>query len=130
LPSAARPPRTAPARTMASASTATPSMIHLDARLDSFKAVLKPKSRAKPAFPLDPARYPSLTPTDLANAGFFHDPGPDEDTYDTCKCFICGLKLGGWDETDNPFEEHHKRGSCAWAEFVCGPVAQRAGKTR
>ena len=106
--------------------TATPSMILHDTRLSSFLEITKPKSKSKPAFPLAPSSHPYLTPIDLANAGFFHDPGQGEDSWDTCRCFFCGLKLGGWDEGDDPFEEHVKRGSCAWAELVCQPRVHRA----
>ncbi|KAJ9110126.1 hypothetical protein QFC19_001797 [Naganishia cerealis] len=34
---------------------------------------------------------------------------------DQCCCFTCGKKLGGWDETDDPYEEHWKRSSSAVA---------------
>lgn len=101
-------------------------MIHHDVRVKSFTEITKPKTKAKPGFPLDPDTYPYLTPTNLAAAGFFHDPTPsDEDTWDTCKCFVCGVKLGGWDEHDDPFEEHVKRGKCVWAEMVCAPKVHR-----
>jgi hypothetical protein len=104
-------------------------MVTYETRLQSFNEITKPKSKAKPPFPLSPTSYPNLTPANLATAGFFHDPGEDEESWDTCKCFLCGLKLGGWDETDDPFEEHVKRGSCAWAEFVCLPRLHRAKGT-
>jgi len=106
--------------------SATPAMIHHDVRVKSFSEIAKPKSKYKPGFPLDPRSYPYLTPLNLATAGFFHDPTPsDEDTWDTCKCFVCGVKLGGWDEDDDPFEEHVKRGKCVWAEMVCAPKVSR-----
>ena len=59
---------------------------------------------------------------------------------DQCCCFTCGKKLGGWDETDDPYEEHWKRSegvagggggggddegddiACAWATAVCSVV--------
>lgn len=56
-------------------------------------------------------------------------------TDDQCCCFTCGKKLGGWDETDDPYEEHWKRSAavagsasdaddiaCAWATAVCSVV--------
>lgn len=111
-------------------SSSTFSMINHDARLASFDEITKPKSRAKPAFPLLPSQYPHLTPANLSAAGFFHSPGSDEESIDTCRCFLCGLKLGGWDEGDDPFEEHVKRGQCAWAEFICQPrVHAKRGTT-
>jgi hypothetical protein len=107
------------------AMSSTPAMILLDARVASFEAITKPKSKAKPAFPLDPSVYPHLTPKNLAAAGFYHLPGPEADSFDTCSCFLCGLRLGGWDEDDDPFKEHVKRGSCAWAELVCQAKIRR-----
>ncbi len=57
----------------------------------------------------------------MADAGFFFDPAGDIPNDDTCKCFSCGARLGGWDEeSDDPFEEHARK-DCAWAEMVCGP---------
>lgn len=117
---------------MAPASTS--SMILHDVRLASYgsTSTIKPsKGKGKaaasstPFFPLSASTHPHLTPEALATAGFFYDPGPDESSLDTCKCFLCGLKLGGWDEEDDPFEEHVKRGNCAWADFVCLPVITR-----
>ncbi|WVQ83151.1 hypothetical protein IAT38_005289 [Cryptococcus sp. DSM 104549] len=94
-------------------------MQNLDNRLSSFSAILKPKTKAKRAFPLSPSSHPHLTPRALADAGFYHTPGPDEAAWDNCTCFLCNLELGGWDEEDDPFEEHAKRAGCAWAEMVC-----------
>ncbi|TXT13160.1 hypothetical protein VHUM_01561 [Vanrija humicola] len=95
-------------------------MQRLDARLASFEAITKPKKSAKPGFPLSEATHPRLTPELLARAGFYHAPGKAADTHDTCRCFMCGLELGGWDEDDDPFVEHLKReGSCGWKEVVC-----------
>lgn len=91
-----------------------------DTRLASFAAILKPKTRAKPAFPLSPFTHPHLTPQNLAEAGFYHSTSQAAaDLPDTCRCFRCDVALGGWDKGDDPFEEHLKRGGCAWAELVC-----------
>ncbi|WVR04702.1 hypothetical protein IAU60_001713 [Kwoniella sp. DSM 27419] len=95
-------------------------MQNLDNRLASFEAVGKPKNKAKPAWPLSPSTHPYLTPDSLSEAGFYHTPGPSSESYDNCKCFLCNVELGGWDEEDDPFEEHARRGGCAWAEMVCG----------
>ena len=114
-------------------SALTAAMINIDARIESFQQITRPKSKAKPAFPLSPTTHPKLTPLNLASAGFFHDPtgqDDDEELDDTCKCFLCGLKLSGWDEDDDPYVEHVKRGSCAWAEFVCQPKIHQANGTR
>jgi len=92
-----------------------------ETRLNSYLPVLKPKSKAKPAFPLSSSTHPNLTPESLAAAGFYHHPdkGATGQDADTCKCFLCGLSLGGWDEGDDPFEEHANRSGCAWGEVVC-----------
>ncbi|ODN79590.1 hypothetical protein L202_03537 [Cryptococcus amylolentus CBS 6039] len=105
-------------------------MQHLDNRQQSFNPVARPKSRAKPAFPLSPARYPHLTPDSLAQAGFYHTPGATEGSLDNCKCFLCNLELGGWDEEDDPFEEHAKRSNCAWAEMVCAVKVEKRKRDR
>ncbi|ORY30335.1 hypothetical protein BCR39DRAFT_148558 [Naematelia encephala] len=102
-------------------------MQHLDARIASFKPVLRPKSRAKPSFPLSASTHPLLTPQNLAEAGFYHlSDQSDLDTPDSCKCFTCGLHLGGWDSDDDPHEEHVKRDNgCVWAEAVCRPKVEK-----
>ncbi|WVQ98132.1 hypothetical protein IAU59_005254 [Kwoniella sp. CBS 9459] len=94
-------------------------MQYSDSRAATFEAILKPKSKAKPAFPLSPTTHPLLTPDALAQAGFYHTPGSSSTATDNCKCFLCGVELGGWDEEDDPFEEHARRGNCAWADMVC-----------
>jgi hypothetical protein len=38
---------------------------------------------------------------------------------------LCGVELGGWDPDDDPFEEHARRGGCAWGEIVCQVNADR-----
>lgn len=90
-----------------------------DTRLHSYAAVLKPKSKAKPAWQLSPSTHPHLIPQRLAKAGFYHTPGSTEDSLDVVTCFLCKLQLGGWDEGDDPDVEHAKRGGCAWAKLVC-----------
>ena len=91
-----------------------------EARLDSFAPTFRPKARSKPGFPLTPLTHPHLTPENLAEAGFYHSlTQSSADRPDTCRCFRCDVQLGGWDPGDDPFEEHLKRGECAWAELVC-----------
>ncbi|WWC59525.1 uncharacterized protein I303_102081 [Kwoniella dejecticola CBS 10117] len=94
-------------------------MQNLDARLASFEAITKPKSKAKPAFPLSSKTHPHLTADALSKAGFYHTPGSSEESLDNCTCFLCNVELGGWDEEDDPFQEHSRRGNCAWAEMIC-----------
>ncbi|OCF58741.1 hypothetical protein L486_03231 [Kwoniella mangroviensis CBS 10435] len=105
-------------------------MQHLDTRLQSFNAITKPKSKVKPAFPLTEKTHPNLTPDLLSQAGFYHTPGSTEESWDNCKCFMCNLELGGWDEGDDPFEEHSKRGNCAWADMVCTVKIEKRKRDR
>ncbi|WVQ75939.1 hypothetical protein IAR50_005574 [Cryptococcus sp. DSM 104548] len=105
-------------------------MQNVDNRQQSFNAVAKPRSKAKPPFPLNPKKYPHLTPDSLAQAGFYHTPGSAEGSLDNCKCFLCNLELGGWDEEDDPFEEHAKRSNCAWAEMVCAVKVEKRKRDR
>eukprot|EP00667_Euglena_gracilis_P017616 EG_transcript_18602 len=48
----------------------------------------------------------TATPPKLAQAGFFHNPTPENP--DRCTCFMCGTSLVSWDVTDIPLEEHKK----------------------
>jgi hypothetical protein len=48
----------------------------------------------------------TATPPKLAQAGFFHNPTPENP--DRCTCFMCGTSLVSWDVTDIPLEEHRK----------------------
>ncbi|KIW07687.1 uncharacterized protein PV09_01626 [Verruconis gallopava] len=53
-------------------------------------------------------------PNDLARAGFFYRPSAESE--DNCECFLCHVKLDGWEEGDDPIEEHLKHSpSCGWA---------------
>jgi hypothetical protein len=88
-------------------------------RLDSFKAITKPKSKARPGWPLREETHPLLTPENMVGAGFYYKPGDEEEDDDTCACLTCGVSLGGWAEGDDPFKEHAQRGECAWAETIC-----------
>jgi hypothetical protein len=90
----------------------------LDGRLASFltaQPAIKRKSTAKSkatkvsAWPL---QYPN--PDDLARAGFFFDATPEYP--DNVTCFLCAKRIGGWEENDNPFEEHLRLSPrCGWA---------------
>ncbi|WWD07597.1 hypothetical protein V865_005698 [Kwoniella europaea PYCC6329] len=105
-------------------------MQNLDTRLQSFNTIAKPKSKVKPGFPLTENTHPQLTPDLLSQAGFYHTPGSTEESWDNCKCFMCNLELGGWDEGDDPFEEHSKRGNCAWADMVCKVKIEKRKRDR
>ena len=50
----------------------------------------------------------------LAKAGFFFEPHPK--SPDNVVCFLCNKSLDGWEENDNPLEEHLKHSpTCGWA---------------
>ncbi|KXS99266.1 hypothetical protein AC578_6179 [Pseudocercospora eumusae] len=53
----------------------------------------------------------------LARAGFFYR--PTHDSNDNVQCFLCAVKLDGWEESDDPISEHlaHAK-SCAWATVM------------
>ncbi|KAK5175708.1 uncharacterized protein LTR77_000847 [Saxophila tyrrhenica] len=65
------------------------------------------------------------TGEDLARAGFFFRPAID--SPDNVQCFLCSVKLDGWEPSDNPIEEHLAHsGSCVWARSIyAGSSAQR-----
>ncbi|XP_051642584.1 baculoviral IAP repeat-containing protein 5.1-like [Manacus candei] len=50
------------------------------------------------------------TPENMAKAGFIHCPNVNEP--DVAKCFFCLLELEGWEQNDDPWEEHTKRHTC------------------
>ncbi|CRG89228.1 Muscle M-line assembly protein unc-89 [Talaromyces islandicus] len=88
------------------------------ARLATFDATLPSiKSRASTtARTIHPIAWPydSPSPEQLADAGFFFNPydtNPDNTT-----CFLCRRALDGWEDGDNPVEEHLKHSpDCGWA---------------
>ena len=45
-------------------------------------------------------------PTSLAKAGFFYTGKRAKDDY--VRCFVCFKELVGWNENDDPFDEHRK----------------------
>lgn len=50
----------------------------------------------------------------LARAGFYFQPWPDNP--DNVVCFLCHKSMDGWEEGDDPLEEHLKHSSqCGWA---------------
>ncbi|KAK4991540.1 hypothetical protein LTR50_001734 [Elasticomyces elasticus] len=54
------------------------------------------------------------TPEELARAGFFYK--PTTDSADNTQCFLCAVKLDGWDATDDALDEHLAHSShCGWA---------------
>ncbi|KAK4448490.1 hypothetical protein QBC34DRAFT_439237 [Podospora aff. communis PSN243] len=58
--------------------------------------------------------HKSLSPVDLAKAGFFFEPFPG--SPDNVVCFLCDKALDGWEEDDKPLEEHLRHSpTCGWA---------------
>ncbi|KAK0715539.1 hypothetical protein B0H67DRAFT_537983 [Lasiosphaeris hirsuta] len=58
--------------------------------------------------------HKSLSPVELAKAGFFFEPFPG--SPDNVVCFLCDKSLDGWEGDDKPLEEHLKHSpSCGWA---------------
>ncbi|KAK5133570.1 hypothetical protein LTR08_007609 [Meristemomyces frigidus] len=53
-------------------------------------------------------------PEELARAGFFYRPA--QDSLDNVQCFLCAVKLDGWEAEDAPLGEHIAHSdACAWA---------------
>ncbi|OKL56120.1 hypothetical protein UA08_08699 [Talaromyces atroroseus] len=53
---------------------------------------------------------------------------PNEESPDLASCPYCKLSLDGWEETDNPFEEHYRRSSdCSFFVFAL-PAAKPTKK--
>ncbi|RYO84908.1 hypothetical protein DL762_005432 [Monosporascus cannonballus] len=89
-----------------------------DGRLASFQitqSATKRKSNAKGKASKTlawPHRH--LDPESFARAGFYFDPTPEYP--DNTVCFLCSRKIGGWEDGDNPFEEHLRLSpNCGWA---------------
>ncbi|RYP59600.1 hypothetical protein DL769_008465 [Monosporascus sp. CRB-8-3] len=89
-----------------------------DGRLASFQITqpaTKRKSNAKGKAAKSlawPHRH--LDPESFARAGFYFDPTPEYP--DNTVCFLCSRKIGGWEDGDNPFEEHLRLSPhCGWA---------------
>ncbi|KAH8899744.1 hypothetical protein GQ53DRAFT_200907 [Thozetella sp. PMI_491] len=61
--------------------------------------------------------HKTLAPADLARAGFVFE--PLQDNPDNVVCFLCQKALDGWEEDDNPLDEHLKHSpNCGWAITV------------
>lgn len=76
-----------------------------DTRLASYAP---PTKRSKAGWP-----HKSPSPQDLAKAGFYYKASSGKDNV---QCFMCERQLDGWEEEDDPLQEHLKHGSdCAWA---------------
>ncbi|CAL1709184.1 unnamed protein product [Somion occarium] len=79
-------------------------------RLPSSKTMEKARLETFTAnrwWPHDSIRGHGANSKKMAKAGFVYTPQAAGD--DTVTCFYCGIALSGWDEDDDPLEEHHKR---------------------
>ncbi|GJE86671.1 BIR-domain-containing protein [Phanerochaete sordida] len=77
-------------------------------RLPSSKAIEKARADTFGRnWPHDATKGHSVSSKKMAKAGFVFTPEGAED--DTATCFYCHLALGGWEEGDDPLEEHRKR---------------------
>lgn len=91
----------------------------LENRLASFQATQPAsKGRASNANSRGPKQlqwpHKTLSPVAFAKAGFFFEPYPQ--SPDNVVCFLCDKSLDGWEEHDNPLEEHLKHSpTCGWA---------------
>ncbi|KAL8807889.1 MAG: hypothetical protein Q9200_004489 [Gallowayella weberi] len=88
-----------------------------EARLDSFNAIhQRTKKRTSNAKGAAKLKWPheSPTPAQLAKAGFYYNPETSEP--DNTTCYLCRTNLSGWEEDDNPIQEHLSLSpGCGWA---------------
>jgi len=59
------------------------------------------------------------TPQKMADAGFYACGGSKEP--DLARCYVCRKELDGWESTDDPWEEHKRRGKCAFINLAKKP---------
>ncbi|ERT03412.1 hypothetical protein HMPREF1624_01727 [Sporothrix schenckii ATCC 58251] len=101
-----------------------------DKRLSSFQGP-QPVAKRRPSTAAGSRAPKALTwphkspaPIDLARAGFFFNPQPSNP--DNVRCFLCHKDLDGWEEDDDPLQEHLKHsGSCGWA--ICAAIELELG---
>ncbi|KAH6659026.1 hypothetical protein BKA67DRAFT_685634 [Truncatella angustata] len=85
-----------------------------EGRLASFHSTSrKPTAKGKASKSLT-WPHKRIEPTDLARAGFYFDPTPDYP--DNAVCFLCHKMIGGWEDGDDPLQEHLRLSPhCGWA---------------
>ncbi|KAG8950081.1 hypothetical protein FRC03_012959 [Tulasnella sp. 419] len=100
-------------------------MLTLQSRLDSYtrRPTLSKSTKSKKVGWPHPPSF-KATPETLAAAGFFYKSYNLKSVkiMDEVECFMCHHSLGGWEEMDDPFEEHAARidqTNCPWAIAVC-----------
>ncbi|KAI0432800.1 hypothetical protein F5Y09DRAFT_300933 [Xylaria sp. FL1042] len=89
-----------------------------DGRLASFQTTHPAARRASMAKGKAPKAFSwphkRLDPEIFARAGFYFAPSPH--FPDNTVCFLCCKNVDGWEEDDNPFEEHLRLSPhCGWA---------------
>ncbi|OTB06474.1 hypothetical protein M426DRAFT_20924 [Hypoxylon sp. CI-4A] len=89
-----------------------------DGRLASFKSAHPVARRPSNAKGKNPKAlswpHKQLDPVQFAQAGFFFD--PTVEAPDNTVCFLCLKSITGWEENDNPVEEHLRLSPhCGWA---------------
>ncbi|GAD98102.1 hypothetical protein PVAR5_6791 [Paecilomyces variotii No. 5] len=83
-------------------------------RLASFDITLKRRTSGTKGSKQISWPHSSPSPAELAHAGFYYK--PYESNPDNTSCFLCHRGLDGWEEEDNPLEEHLKHSpDCGWA---------------
>ncbi|KAL1843053.1 hypothetical protein VTJ49DRAFT_3188 [Mycothermus thermophilus] len=85
-------------------------------RLDSFRAAQTLVAKGRGAPKTVTVQWPHKAPSamELAKAGFFFEPHPK--SPDNVVCFLCKKSLDGWEEHDDPVEEHLRHSpTCGWA---------------
>ncbi|KAG6033620.1 hypothetical protein E4U19_006337 [Claviceps sp. Clav32 group G5] len=61
--------------------------------------------------------HKQIAPASLARAGFYFEPYIENP--DNCACFLCGKGMDGWEEGDDPLQEHLKHSpTCGWAIYA------------
>ncbi|KAF2480031.1 hypothetical protein BDY17DRAFT_327018 [Neohortaea acidophila] len=98
-------------------------MQSFNARLETFEIshqlTKRRASNAKKKGGSNSIEWPHTQPApkELARAGFFYH--PSQASPDNVQCFLCAVKLDGWEADDDPVKEHlaHSQ-SCAWAQAL------------
>ncbi|TKA70325.1 hypothetical protein B0A55_09630 [Friedmanniomyces simplex] len=111
----------------------TPAMQTLSARLATFQQVHQlSKRRAsstskKKGTTTITAEWPHEQPAveELALVGFYYRPAPDN--LDNVQCFLCAVRLDGWEASDSPLAEHLSHApKCAWATCLSVSRSKRS----
>ncbi|ESK84812.1 chromosome segregation protein [Moniliophthora roreri MCA 2997] len=106
-------------------------------RLPTSKAMEKARLQTftlENRWPHDQVSNHGANSKNMARAGFVYLPTQDVD--DLATCLYCGICLNGWDEEDDPMEEHRKRVSstgtaCAmFPDIAVKPSTKSKSKTK